>query len=127
MDLLKKLQSLKPQMAAAAQQVIDSWEQDEEGIDEEFGSGGACDKVSEAIVDVMSGIEGVEFTDGGHDGDDHAYPIVYDDSEAYAVDIPPGVYETGSGYQWKKIDDAQITAGDIIISEVDRDLIVDWD
>ncbi len=63
----------------------------------------------------------VEIVDGGHDGDDHAYVIVYSIDEAYAVDIPPGVYETGGGYSWKKISNAVITPEDVIIEEVDRD------
>lgn len=108
-------------MAAAAQSVVDEWSQDEEGWDEEFGAGGACDRVSEALADVVGkSLENVEFIDGGHDGDDHAWLIVYDDEEAYSVDIPPGVYETGGGYRWTKLEDARISPEDVEILKLNR-------
>ncbi len=64
--------------------------------------------------------------DGGQDGDDHAYLIVYNDSEAYIVDIPPGVYEEGGGYNWQKKPDVTIQASDVIIEPINRkDLDID--
>lgn len=114
-------------MAAAAQSVLDDWSQDEDGYDEEFGGGGACDKICDAMREVVgNAIPDLEFQDGGQDGDDHAYFIAYDADEAYAVDIPPGAYETGGGYSWKKIEGAEVSPDDVAIWEVDRDLIVDW-
>jgi hypothetical protein len=127
MDLKRKLLALRPQMAAAAQTVIDDWTQDEDGWDEELGGGGACDRVADAMREVIANaISDVEFQDGGQDGDDHAFLITYDADEAFAVDVPSSVYETGGGYSWKKIQDAQVEPGDVVIWEVDRDLIVDW-
>lgn len=58
--------------------------------------------------------------DGGQDGDDHAYLIVYNDVEAYIVDIPPGVYEEGGGYNWQKKSNVIITASDVIIESIKR-------
>lgn len=98
--LKAKLHALRPAIAKAAQAVVDAWEQDEDGMDDELGAGGACDRVSDAISEVVhEKIEGLEEVGGGQDGDDHAFPIFYDDREAFAVDIPPGVYETGGGYR----------------------------
>ena len=45
-SLLSQINSLKPQMAKAAQAVYDSWEQDEEHGDVEVGFGGICDPKS---------------------------------------------------------------------------------
>ena len=115
-----RLEALRADMASAAQAVVDEWEQDEDGWDEEFGSGGACDRVSEALAEVVARLDGVEIVDGGHDGDDHAWLIVYDHAEAYAVDVPPGVYEEGGGYSWRKIDGARIGPEDVAIWRVDR-------
>lgn len=39
-ELLSKLEVLRPALARAAQSVVDCWEQDEEGYDEELGGGG---------------------------------------------------------------------------------------
>lgn len=101
--LYTELLQLRPEMAAAAQKVYDEWKQDEEGVDEEVGCGGICDQVDRAIGDVIAAsVGGVEFSEGGADGDDHAWTIAHRGEEAYGVDIPPGVYESGSGFRWKK-------------------------
>lgn len=107
------LEALRPQMAAAAQKVYDEWQP---GEDDDFGGGGICDEVAVEIGGVIVGaIEDVEIADGGQDGDDHAWVIVGKDGEAYGVDIPPNVYETGSGYNWTKIPDVTIEPEDIDI------------
>lgn len=97
----RELLDLRPRVAEAAQRVYDEWEQDAEGQDEERGSGGICDGVADAISDVLGVLDADHF-DGGQEGDDHAFVIVQRGEEAYGVDIPPGVYETGGGYNWKK-------------------------
>ncbi len=128
MKLGERLIALRAELAVAAQGVVDDWAQDEEGVDEELGSGGVCDRVAEAMGEVIhSRLDDIQSTEGGQPGDDHAFIIVYDDEEAYAVDIPPGVYETGGGYSWKKIQDAEVEASDVSITKMDRDLIADWD
>ena len=58
--------------------------------------------------------------DGGQDGDDHAYLIVYNDVEAYIVDIPPEVYEEGGGYNWQKKPNVTINAEDVGIEPIKR-------
>jgi len=102
--LYHQLFALRPQMVHEAQEIYNSWEQDGEGLDFEYGAGGICDQVSQAISGVIAQhIPGVEVTEGGQDGDDHSWVIAYNAAEAYHVDIPPGVYERGGGYSWKKI------------------------
>jgi hypothetical protein len=39
-------------------------------------------------------------------------------TEAYEVDIPPGVYESGGGYSWTVHTDATIEASDVVISKI---------
>lgn len=102
--LYKQLFALRGQMAKEAQEIYNAWEQDSEGIDFEFGGGGICDQISNAIGGIiMQHIPGVEVTEAGQDGDDHSWVVVYNETEAYHVDIPPGVYERGGGYTWHKI------------------------
>jgi len=113
------LEQLRAQMAQAAQAVYDEWEQDEEGMDEEFGSGGICDQISSALASVIvTALEGVEIAEGGHDGDDHAWLIAYNHNEAYAVDIPHQMYEAGGGYSWTKVPDVQFTPEDVTIDSI---------
>jgi len=119
--LRRKLEALRPYFARAAQKVVDAWEQDGEGMDEELGEGGVCDRVSEALAEVVGRtLPSLGMTDGGHDGDDHAYLIVYDPIEAFLIDIPPSVYETGGGYRWRKIEGAAIDPSDVVIEAIPR-------
>lgn len=128
MGLKQQLLALRPKLAEVAQSVVDSWQQDEDGWDEDFGSGGVCDRVAEEMSSIIgNALPDVRITDGGQDGDDHAFIIVYDESEAYAVDVPPSVYETGGGYSWKKRQDAEVTPDDVVVWKVDRELMPDWD
>lgn len=113
--LHQQLYALRPQLAQAAQQIYDQWEPEDEN-----DVGGICDEISNAMSGLIASHVDVQITDGGHDGDDHAYPIVYNDTEAYAVDIPPYVYERGGGYVWHKIPGVTITANDVVIEPVDR-------
>jgi hypothetical protein len=62
----------------------------------------------------------VDITEGGHQGDDHAWLIAYTDHEAFGIDIPPGIYETGSGYNWKKRPGVKLTANDVEIFRLNR-------
>jgi hypothetical protein len=122
-ELGNTLMSLRPQLANAAQTIYNQWEQDPNGLDAHFGGGGICDEVSRAMADVVCLIPGVELTEGGQPGDDHATLIVYNESEAYEVDIPPGVYETGGGYSWKKIPNVVIEPNDVLIAPIERQSI----
>jgi hypothetical protein len=118
--LYTALLRLRPQMAVAAQAVYDDWNPTDEH--DEYGGGGICDSISNAIAGVLMNA-GIDATEGGHDGDDHAFTIAYDDVEAYCVDIPPHLYEMGGGYNWQKIDGVHFNAADVYVSECPRP---DW-
>ena len=117
--LFRELERLAPVLASAAQRVYDTWEQDEDGMDEDLGGGGICDLVAQEMAAALSSA-GIETMEGGHQGDDHAFLIAYNDDEAFAVDIPPGVYEVGGGYSWRKRPGVTIDASDVVIDEVRR-------
>lgn len=117
--LYQQLMALRPRMAFAAQKVYNSWEQNEEGIDEELGGGGICDQVSQAIADVIvSSIRNADTAEGGQEGDDHSWLVVYNQQEAYGVDIPCHIYERGGGYSWQKLQGVHFSPNDISIWEV---------
>lgn len=112
-DLMK----LRPELARAAQSVYDSWIQ-EDGLDEELGSGGICDQVSDALMEVLSR-HGYDPEEGGHDGDDHSYVVVpVSDSHGFAVDIPWQVYEIKHGhYEYSKKPNVTISSEDVYIDQ----------
>lgn len=120
--LKQQINGLRQQMAAAAQEIYDEWEQGDDGVDAEFGEGGICDAIQQAIMGVLSSsIDEVELQDGGQEGDDHAFVVAHNDYEAYGVDIPPSKYETGAGYTWRKIEGVQFAPRDIQVFEIPLD------
>lgn len=103
-------------MAEAAQRVYDEWVSED---DDDF-EGGICDEIASAIQEVIANnLDDAEITEGGHDGDDHAWTLVSDGKLVYEVDIPPHVYEHGSGYSWSKIEGVRFKSSDVIISKID--------
>lgn len=122
--LFNALVRLRPALANAAQKALDAWSQNEDGFDEEHGHGGICDEIAQYMSQILD-IPGVEVTDGGHDGDDHAWLIAYTDQEAYGIDIPPSIYETGSNYNWRKKPGAKIRPNDVEIFKLNRADIAD--
>ena len=119
---LEDINALRQDIANAANKILDAWQQDDDGMDEEFGSGGACDAIAHEIQGILSQ-HGYDVSEGGQDGDDHAWVVVYDDATALAVDIPPGVYETGAGYSWKKIEGAHVNPEDIQVGTTWREAV----
>lgn len=108
---------MRQNMAQAAQGIYNQWDQN----DPDDSCGGICDEIANQISSIIvSNIPNVEITEGGQDGDDHAYVIAYNQLEAYSVDIPPNVYETGGGYCWKKILGVIFTAQSVEIDEIPR-------
>jgi len=105
-----KLLRLRSKLAAAAQAVYDDW------LPEPDNFGGICDAVADALRGVIcERLPNATVEDGGHDGDDHAWLIVTINNERFSVDIPSHVYETGGGYNWKKIPDVKFSLEDVLV------------
>lgn len=118
-SLKDKLEMLRPQMVEAAQAIYNQWEQDEEGVDIEYGGGGICDQINQAIQGIIVGnIEDIDVMEGGQEGDDHSWTIAYTNREAYGIDIPASVYESGGGYRWTKLEDIAFEPDDVEIFSV---------
>lgn len=112
--LYKQLVTLKPNMASVAQKVYDEW-----NPEDEFDTGGICDIIANEISDVIAlNISDISIEEYGQEGDDHAALIVSLGNERYVVDIPAYVYETGGGYNWKKIPNVIISANDVVIERI---------
>ncbi len=122
MRTLNDLISLSPLLAAAGQQEYDVWEQDEEGYDEELGSGGICHLIADRMVGILSdeGFEAVSTHSEGI-GENHVWVTAQTAQGVVTVDIPPGVYEIGGGYTWKKRPDIVFVPSDIVVDVIDKD------
>lgn len=115
--LIHKLASLRQKFASAAQEVYDGWVQ---GDDDEYGGGGICDGIADAIVGVIyNSIDGIEAgTCSSSVGEQHTFTVVHDGKFGFIVDIPYNMYESGSLYSWDKIDGVVFSADDIVINEI---------
>jgi hypothetical protein len=126
-ELYNTLLSLRKNLILSAQKVYDEWEQDDEGYDEEYGTGGICDDIADSMCEVIN-----EKTDYScfhlyNEYDCHTSIYVYDKyyKLLYNVDIPPHVYETGYGYNWKKNKDVIIKINNVEITELSYDDYID--
>ena len=112
-----EFQDIRNDIVIAAQKILDEWIPDENGIDEVYGSGGACDAINNKIQNIMSR-NGFDIIDGGQDGDDHAYTYAVKDNKAFVIDIPPNIYEYGAGYNWTKKPGIILKPDDIYIDQI---------
>jgi len=121
--LFQTINNLKYDLINAAQKVYNQWEQDEEGYDEVYGSGGICDDIAEAMCDIINNKTQYGCFHLYNEYDCHTSIYVYDinTKELFNVDIPPYVYERGNAYTWKKIPNVQFSQNNIIINNMSSD------
>jgi hypothetical protein len=114
------LLNARQQFSAAAQRIYDEWDQSHPDGDPDLGFGGICQDIAEAISDVVSSLGFNAGTMSAQCGEQHVWCIAYNETEqgyeGYHVDISPNVYETGGGYNWKKIQEVVFDADHISIS-----------
>lgn len=116
----QRLEALRPQFATAAQQVYDSWVQDE---DDEYGGGGICQDIADVIGDVIH--QNIPDINAGpvsaSCGEQHVWVMLYTDTEGFSIDIPYHLYERGGGYSWTKIPGVTFDPNDIEIYSTGRE------
>jgi len=115
------IRPLLPALASAAQRAYDAWDQNDEGIDEVLGAGGVCQDIAENMAGVLSS-KGIEAqTISAAVGDQHVYVVAQLPDGVYTIDIPPGAYEAGAGYNWRKIPGVRFDPGYIVVDKLDDD------
>lgn len=124
---------LLPQIAAAAQNVYDDWEQDEYGADAEGCVGGICHLIADEICGVL-GAAGIECSPiSATVGEQHVWVVAKvgdvdengdverHDAGVWSIDIPPHVYESGAAYTWTKLPGVQFRDDDIVVYQESPD------
>jgi hypothetical protein len=122
-----EIKQLVPKLIEAAQKVYDEWEQNEEGEDPELGYGGICQDIADEMAGVLNE-NGVEAgTVSATAGDQHVWVIAKLADGVYDIDIPPYLYESGSGYTWKKRPNVKFTKEMLAIgpNDIDFDLAME--
>ncbi len=112
----------KRKLAARAQKVYDEWDADAdpEGGDPEVGFGGICHLIADEIVDELSD-QGAQATPHHCTvGENHVFVIGQFTEGVYEIDIPPGTYESGGGYNWTKKPGVTIEPEDIVMERLSR-------
>ena len=119
---VKIIEQLRPQLAKAAQDECDSWQQDDTGFDEELGYGGICQDIADKMADILNehGFDATTVDSQGV-GEQHVWVVAKTQEGIYSVDIPPYVYETGGGFNWKKKKDVEIVPSDIELYKISAD------
>jgi hypothetical protein len=113
----------KTKLVKAAQNVYDEWDADSDSDGGDFlvGFGGICHVIADAMCDVLNemGIECAPIS--ASVGDQHVFVVAKMEDGVVSIDISPSVYETGSGYNWKKIPNVKFKSSDIQVDILDAD------
>ena len=119
-NMENKLKSLIPDFIKTAQTVYNDWEQSEDGESEEYGTGGICDVIADEMCNVVYEKTDYNCFSNYNEIDCHSSIYVYDSDNKllFNVDIPPYVYETGTGYNWKKLKNIQFQKEDVILHDM---------
>ncbi len=105
-------------LAAVAQSVYDQWDQSGPDGDPEFGFGGICQDIAEVMAGILNG-HGIESASvPAQIGDQHVFVLARTDEGVFEIDIPPHVYEIGSGYVWAKKEGVIFTADAITVAKI---------
>jgi len=101
----------------AAQKEYDLWDENED----EYAGGGICHLLADKIIDELYN-QGIDSTSVSQQcGEVHVFVVAKLSEGVISIDINPYRYETGGGYNWKKIPDVRFDVGDIVIDIIDPD------
>lgn len=116
-------ETLRGELARAAQGVYDDWTLDADGYHWQVGAGGICHLIADALLDVLyAKIPRFDGATVSSDHEQHVYVVGRFAEGIYLIDIHHSVYERGGGFTWKKIEDVHFTPHDVTVERLSRDL-----
>lgn len=119
MNSIKDIEAIKSDLAQAAQEIYDDWQQDDDGYDEEVGHGGICHLIADAMLSAMWDSDISEVFTVSSDHEVHVYCVAQVQEGIALIDIPWSTYETGGGYTWTKINGIKFDENDLTIQIID--------
>lgn len=115
------LKQLRKRMIPIIQDVYDSWLQNTEGYDSNFGYGGIAEEVFESISAILSKSGIVNSVVTHSVSEQHTYTLAEMFDGIFLVDINPIKYQFESDNSWYKIPNIVFCEDDITISLLDSD------
>lgn len=109
-------------LAKLAQKVYDDWEEDDIDI---YAGGGICHLIADAFADYLN-FHGIETQTISSNFEQHVYCISKVKEGIYSVDIHWSYYETGGGYNWKKIPNVVFDGSEIEFFQISP-FYQDWE
>ena len=130
-SLALKLKSLKSTFVAKAQEIYDDWDEDLEV----YAGGGICHLIADGFVEILNQNfpDKTSFTISDPN-EVHVYAAIIDANmeeiddendevyDIYYIDIHHSTYETGAGYNWKKIPNVIFGTDDLSIYKSTEDI-----
>lgn len=113
----EKIRLLTPEIANAAQEIYDEWDQSDPDNDD-LNGGGICHLISDSVADILYRNAIPCITEGATD-EQHVYVVAQCSDGVWYVDIPWSVYERGGGFTWTKIPGVIFQPNDVIVRKLD--------
>ncbi len=117
-DIIHDIERIARDLARAAQDVYDHWDQ-VDGYSDAYGTGGICDDIASEMAQVITRKLRVDAYPQYNEYDTHTSVFVQVDQPQILikVDIHPSHYEVGYGYTWQKIPDVRFDSGMVSVED----------
>ena len=119
LNSIKEVESIKRQLAAAAQKEYDDWVQDADGYNDGLGRGGICHLIADELIDVLYKHKIYRCYTVSSCHEQHVYVVGQFREGIYLIDVPYHLYETGGGFTWKKLPDIRFDEDYISVTKLD--------
>lgn len=113
------ISALRPQIAAAAQEVYDGWDQSDPDNDD-LNGGGICHLIADKIVGILMEAN-VPCTSQSSTHEQHVYVVAQCSDGVFEVDIPHRLYERGAAFTWHKVPGVIFKPEHVVVEQLNSD------